>query len=329
MNGPTKWKAHVCADSPLREDIITKQVVQDLVGPYTPTSPIVFKSLFKVKDITNLTLRLVMDCKLKLTVYDNDKEILVLTGNGVVVIPSLLLLPDKNRKYIIQASVLTPPNKNEYSLRVIGEANIARDTTREDKLKLLKESWESQSPGRLLKSRETRELYKGSFEWSTNKNECVVVQVVRSDMGVSTAESRRARRGSTNPNYEFGAVSTTVVKSTDKFTFLGPDDLEALSKSRAALAKATAEYQAEVVKTRLIEKEKRLEDKKRVMEIIEQKVKEVESFHAIDLERRNAVNAKIEEEAAKLRAIEEAKNFQILEEVSVATSAASKAKKRK
>lgn len=219
---------------------------------------------------------------------------------------------------------------------------MSKDTSQQDLYKQIKQGWETSQPGRSGKAKEIREGYKPNpvvFEglkvWNVVKEGCPVVEVIGRREGmvpvvVGGGGKGRQRRPSALgvPVDETVVLSTKLVKTVDSARVLTVSDFENLSRSRMALIKATAEGQAGVIKNRAVEKEKRNEAKKRLIDIVQAKMNEVEIMNGIDNARREAVKAavaaKIEEENAKIRAIQEAKEA-MLQEV----EGASKLKRRK
>ena len=262
---------------------------------------------------------------------------------------------------------------------------IVKDTEKEDRYRAIKESWETNAPGRANKAKELRETFgkwceaglkplnigitggpeKGLRSWNLVKGEGVApkvliygdrgfgggitlaavggdatllstgppVVVAKENSKLGTAAVAAAATSlnpnstkSSRPTTAYNAISAadesmalflsnnTVYSLTHKVvstkplpaTVLTDAAGEELVASRMAALAASTDSQAEILRRRALDRESRNTEKKRILDILETRTKNIEIVSAIDAVRREAYRvrciAEREEEMAAARA---------------------------
>jgi hypothetical protein len=228
-----------------------------------------------------------------------------------------------------------------WSLRVVSSESIPlqiqKDTEKEDRYKAIKESWEAAAPGRMNKAKEVREQYLRGIDaggvkpvvvnyndqllkpWTIIKKECPKA-VIQRDREIRTPDQkpsllqRLLNKPSTpsqtaaeiKEDFPIFSVKCNVIGICDTPIILGPQDFESNSLLRAKRIEIQNEIQSETVKNRINDKERRSIMKKKIVDIVEHKLRELEFWNKLDQGRREEYKAKmmieIEESNAKLRA---------------------------
>lgn len=229
-----------------------------------------------------------------------------------------------------------------WNLRIIATDNttilVSKDTEKEDRYRAIKESWEVAAVGRMNRARELRENYlKGiesgsvkpvliKFEDESLKPWTVIKQnspkvMFRRDTELKVTEPRLtltqrllAQQNSSNPfvtqenkDETNNVNANSVIESvTEKPVVLNVGDFEQRAVNRSEKIQMHQERHTETVKTRISEKERRAAIKKKFVEIVETKLRELEFWEKFDQERREGYRQKLiaeaEESNAKLRA---------------------------
>lgn len=211
---------------------------------------------------------------------------------------------------------------------------VSKDTEKEDRYKAIKESWEAAVPGRMNRARENRDNFLKLTEvpsykplyihqksvplrpWTVTKTACPKV-LVMADKSVpiphpaAEPKSTNTKHNNSRPPsaypYEDTAFSLTCryVDELEVFRVLNAKDSEELAKARTQSIQSFQEAQAEDLKKRIGNREQRGSDKKKLIEIVEAKMRELESEQQWDLEKREAYRQKVlleKEEEAQARA---------------------------
>lgn len=224
---------------------------------------------------------------------------------------------------------------------------VARDTEKEDRHRAIKDSWEAAQPGRAARARESREAYLRQVEsgtirpivitgiggknvpykpWTIHgtmaaarlayKQESVRdshTSIIHEDKEIDAVPGPERNEGpesasiSKPPSRIGSAASTAPVAKPHVLT---REEIEARKAQRDALHREYEASQEAIRKARAEDREWRAQIRQLYGEKIEQKLKEVEEFREIDLERRETyrqqVIREIEEAQAKMRAALEA-----------------------
>ena len=220
---------------------------------------------------------------------------------------------------------------------------VAKDTEKEDRLKLIKDSWEANAPGRMARARELRETYLRSMEGGT-------IKPVTIDVGSSTtlkpwtilktgstkvtitAEKEKEDRQKRTGSIVNGGLADTglgefkeIPKSISVFFLKAVPDIpllptpphvvsqqesEQMLQHRKSLVSHSEELMSILRKLRSERREQRSATRKALIELVEAKVKEIEEMGKIDVPRRDAYKARTvkeyEEYLAKVKAIQDA-----------------------
>ncbi|KAH6594261.1 hypothetical protein BASA50_006733 [Batrachochytrium salamandrivorans] len=257
-----------------------------------------------------------------------------------------------------------------WKLRIISTDSasliVSKDTEKEDRLKAIKDLWETASPGRLARARDLRDAYVHKVEcgqikpilldigdtavckpWSVLKTKSPKV-VLRTDYGRDNEERSQKpspsatsnRRGSTING--MGTSAAAVMTSTAEISLardlpevreqtspvihfksvieymgdaqpprvLKPQDIERQIQERNALLLQHEAGQSATKMARAEEREKRARQKKWLLDRIDERLKEAESWNKIDSARREAYCHRIiketEEYNAKIKASQDA-----------------------
>ncbi|KAJ3302382.1 hypothetical protein HDV03_005023 [Kappamyces sp. JEL0829] len=243
------------------------------------------------------------------------------------------------------AAPVSPEVEFTWNLRLISSDGatvlVSKDTEKEDRYRAIKEGWEAASPGRMNKAKEHRDFFVKGLEigqlkplvistpekqlrpWVMSKESCLKVQIVPEKINTEVFLKPQALKSSRPPSamnqpatYEepLSSLIGKVVDRKDTVSVLQSEDFDLLSKSRQQAVVTFGEMQAEIAKRRQSEKERRGESKKILIEIAEEKMKDLEYWQHVDQERREQyrqyrqrILAEKEEEAkAKAQALLEA-----------------------
>lgn len=222
---------------------------------------------------------------------------------------------------------------------------LTKDTEKDDRYRAIKENWETSSPGRMARAREQREQFvkqldSGSLRplrvehrdtilksWSLVKEDCpkallvpekceekiqktleeksVYEQIPKPSV---TAKTSRPPSGLMQVDASVEALSSltgVVVSGGYAPVVLHSAELEDQAKSRKLTVQTFADSHAEMIKSRTGEKEKRSHHRKLLLDIVEQKLQEIEYLQKHDRERRDVYRAKYlaeKEEEAQTKA---------------------------
>jgi hypothetical protein len=228
-----------------------------------------------------------------------------------------------------------------WTLRIVSSESIPlqvqKDTEKEDRYKAIKEAWETAAPGRMNRAKEVREQYLRGIEaggikpvvvnyndqvlkpWSVLKRDCPKVLIQR-DRDIRTPDPKpsllqRLLNKPTTPSQTatdnkeespLFSVKCSVIGICDAPIVFGSQDLESNSQLRAKRIEIQNEIQSEVLRNRTTDKERRSLMKKKIVDIVEHKLRELECWNKLDQARREEYKGKmmieIEESNAKLRA---------------------------
>jgi hypothetical protein len=211
-----------------------------------------------------------------------------------------------------------------WNLRIIttdgASITVVKDTEKEDRYKLIKESWEVANPGRLVKAREIREnflklvdnnqitppsftineidqsndlkIYSISEKYHPtvrlyNEKKPLNPDAPKSDKIVGNIRDEQFK-----DDIFTGRVQLLKMNILDHHRILEPKDFEMRSKERQLKIEKSVEEHGKLVKNRNQIKELRQLEKNRFIEIMEQKFREVELWQKFDSERREKYRLK-------------------------------------
>jgi hypothetical protein len=225
------------------------------------------------------------------------------------------------------------PGDIEFSwqLRIISTdsstISISKDTEKEDRYKSIKDSWEASNPGRFLRSKEIRDSYlkaaevglirplsisvndKNVYAWSIIKSDCPKVTLQREKEDITMRKPSLLQRILTRPSTPATPTISEVkeevpfalhgvcVGSSPSPIVLSTTDLEIRQQQRLKKIEAQIEIQQELLKLRQQEREKRAFAKKKIIDIVEEKFRELEFWERYDRECRDEYRQKLIAEA--------------------------------
>ena len=202
-----------------------------------------------------------------------------------------------------------------------------KDTEKEDLFKAIKESWDQHAPGRMNMSRESRDMYLKQLEqgqvpsvsvplnsnllkpWSIIKESPPKVMLVPQTPLKSSRPSTQEGEDKVE-NYNFKNI--VVPQELPVPVVLTPEQISQSQSIQTSRIELFQSQHAQLKASRVSNKESRANEKRLQIELLENKLKELENWQKIDLNRRELYRARMAREMdemnAKIKAAQEAAN---------------------